>query len=138
MKPATKRKMTTWQNKLNQADEPVVKPCPVAFAGMKPGQLMLVPTARLIDDFIRALPAGTSMTTQHMRQALAKQHGAEVTCPVTTGFHLRTVAEAAVESGGDEKDMTPFWRVIDPRSPTFAKLSFDTDLIRHHRRLESL
>jgi hypothetical protein len=131
----------SWTEKLNESGEPVVKPCPVHIAGMKPGQVMLIPTPRLIDRFVRGLPPGTSLSVAQLRAGLADQFGAEVTCPITTGFHLRTVAEAAVEgaaSANDWSDVTPFWRVIDERSPTFARLSFDTSVIRHQRALEGL
>ena len=46
------------------------------------------------------------------------EHGAEVTCPVTIGYHLRTVAEAAheaLERGAALADITPFWRVLNGR-----------------------
>jgi hypothetical protein len=135
------KKVKSWTDKLNDKAEPLVKPCPTKFAGMLPGQMMLIPTPRLLDAFLRTIPAGESLTVAEMREALAKRHGAEVTCPVTTGFHLRTVAEAAVEianATGNWSDMSPFWRVIDPGSATFAKLSFDTGFIRHQRALEGL
>ncbi len=137
----TSKRQKTWNDRLNAPVKPELKPCPVNIAGMKPGQIMLIPTPEVIDAFIRKLPAGKSMTTLEMRQALAKEYGAEVTCPITTGFHLRTVAEAAVETAGDRNDwqhVTPFWRVIDEKSPTFRKLSFDTSIIRHQRALEGL
>ena len=131
----------TWTDKLADPRPPVVKPAPIAIAGMQVGQIMLVPTARLIDDFIRDIPRGRSMDARALRAALAAAHGAEVTCPITTGFHLRTVAEAAWEAvarGVPITKVTPFWRVLDTHSPTLAKLSFDTAFIRDRRALEGL
>ncbi|MER9305283.1 hypothetical protein NKJ06_29290 [Mesorhizobium sp. M0293] len=46
-----------------------------------------------------------------LRTPLAIEHGAEVTCPVTIGYHLRTVAEAAnedLERGMTLSDIAPF------------------------------
>jgi hypothetical protein len=134
-------KKKTWTDKLNDGSRPVIKPCPIAIAGMKPGQIMLVPTPRLIDEFIRDLPIGTSLTVQDLRSRMAAAHNAEVMCPITTGFHLRTVAEAAHEAivaGMAPHQVTPFWRVMDAGSPTLKKLSFDPEFVFHQRRLEGL
>jgi hypothetical protein len=134
-------KKKTWTEKLNDGSKPVVKPCPIAISGMKPGQMMLIPTPRLIDDYIRALPPGSSLTVQDLRSRMAAVHGAEVMCPITTGFHLRTVAEAAHEAvvaGAAASAVTPFWRVMDAKSATLKKLSFDPEFVLHQRRLEGL
>lgn len=66
------------------------------------------------------------MSIAELRQALAHRHGADVTCPVYTGYHLRTVAEAAYEAyraGAKLQAITPVWRVLDARAPTVGKLS---------------
>ena len=133
--------MKPWAEKLADPRPHVVKPAPIAIAGMKAGQIMLVPTARLVDDFIRSIPRGRAMDARSLRAALAAAHGAEVTCPITTGFHIRTVAEAAWEAianGTPIAKVTPFWRVLGPASPTLPKLSFDTAFIRERRALEGL
>jgi hypothetical protein len=85
----------SWTDKLNAPGEPVVKPAPTSIAGMRAGQIMLVPTARMVANFMSAIPRGASVDVQSMRRELARRHGAEVTCPIYTGSHLRTVAEAA-------------------------------------------
>ena len=131
----------SWTEKLNDPRPHQVKPAPVDIAGMKAGEVMLVPTPRLIDAFIRAIPKGTGMDVRALRRELARRHGAEVTCPITTGFHLRIVAEAAWEArqrGAAASEITPFWRVLDGRAPTTAKLSFGDAFLREQRRLEGL
>jgi len=133
--------MKTWTEKLNSEDRHQVKPAPISIAGMKAGEIMLVPTALEIDEFIRGLPEGAEMDVKSMRRAMAKAHGAEVTCPITTGFHLRTVAEAAYEAyerTGDVKAITPFWRVVNIKAPTIAKLSFGPAFVLEQRRREGL
>jgi len=133
--------MKTWAERLADPRRHVVKPAPINIAGMKAGQIMLVPTARQVDAFIRAIPRGRSMGVKALRAALAQANGAEVTCPITTGFHMRTVAEAAWESlasGTPIANITPVWRVLDAGSPTLPKLSFDTAFIRDRRELEGL
>lgn len=71
---------------------------------------------------------------------MARMHGAEVAC-ITTGFHLRTVAEAAYETyvqTGDADAITPFWRVQNTRTPTTSKLSFGSAFVREQRQREGL
>ena len=102
---------------------------------------MLVPTPRQVDEFIRSIPKGVEMDVRALRTALAVEHGAEVTCPVTIGYHLRTVAEAALEDlerGTALADITPFWRVLSSRTPTTKKLSLGAKLVDEQRRREGL
>src|SRR5690349_24529944 len=85
----------TWRERFDDPRPHEVKPCPIDIAGMKKGEVMLLPSPRLIDAFIRTIPSGVSMNTPTLRARLAKKYRAQVTCPITTGFHLRTVAEVA-------------------------------------------
>ena len=92
------KKVKSWTDKLNSQKAHEVKPAPMDIAGMKKGEIMLVPSPRIVDDFIRSIPEGTSVSVKDLRQALAGKFRAEVTCPIYTGYHLRTVAEAACEA----------------------------------------
>ena len=115
----------SWTERLNAPAEPVVKPAPSSIAGMRAGQIMLVPTAGMIADFMSAIPPGQTVDPKTMRRELAERHHAEVTCPIYTGYHLRTVAEAALEAyaaGVPVEAITPFWRVLDAASPTTGRL----------------
>ena len=128
----------SWTERLLDPKPHEVKPAPVSIAGMKKGEIM---TPRMIEAFIRSIPRGTSVDLAALRQSLPTRHGAAVTCPITTGFHLRTVAEAAFEAhqrGVSLDEITPFWRVLDARAATTKKLSFGADLIATRRRLEGL
>jgi len=131
----------SWAERLNDDRPHVVKPAPMDIAGMKAGQIMLVPSARLVDAFIRSIPRGKSMDVPTLRRRLARQHAAEVTCPITTGFHLRTVAEAAYEAhcqGAALSKITPFWRVLDEHAPTTARLPCGVAFVIRQRRREGL
>src|ERR1700730_4612091 len=131
----------SWADKLNSAKAPEVKPAPIDIAGMKKGEIMLVPSPRIVDDFSRSIPKGTSMDVRTLRKHLAKRHGAEVTCPITMGFHLRTVAEAACEAherGAKLSEITPVWRVLDADAATTKKLSRGPAFILEQRRREGL
>jgi len=117
--------MTGWADRLRDGRLHEVKPVPVNIAGMKKGQTMLVPSARIVDAFIRRLPRGRLLDTRELRARMARNYRAEVTCPITMGFVLRIVAEAAWEArqdGAPESAITPVWRVLDEDSLTLKKL----------------
>ena len=115
-----------WTAKLNTNPEPAVRPMPKARIGLRKGDLCLLPSARLVDDFIRAIPKGKAVSLIDMRATLARKHKAAGTCPVHLGYHLRTVAEAACEArdrGVPLRAITPVWRVLDADALTLKKLS---------------
>lgn len=133
--------MKSWTQRLNTPGINGIKPTPRTFGDVVEGQAMLVPTPRQVDDFIRTIPPGTAMDVRALRAGLARRHGAEVTCPVTIGYHLRTVAEAANEDigrGMPLEAVTPFWRVLDARTPTTSKLTFGAAFVAERRRQEGL
>lgn len=132
--------MKTWTDKLDDG-APVIKSTPRTMSDVIEGQPMLVPTARQVDDFIRSIPPGVKFDVRALRTALAIEHGAEVSCPVYTGYHLRTVAEAAneaLERGMPLSEVTPFWRVLDDNTPTTKRLTFGTELLKAQRAKEGL
>jgi hypothetical protein len=98
----------------------------VTRAGVEKGGRMLQPSVRLIDDFIRAVPKGEFVSNTDMRKTLAQRHKADGCCPVYTGYHLRTCAEAAIEDYERRvpiAKITPVWRVLDEKAPTLKKLT---------------
>lgn len=130
-----------WQEKLIRHTQPQVKKADKDFADIKAGQIMLIPTPLVVDEYIRQIPKGTSITQETLRRDLAQEHGAEVTCPLTSGMFVRIVAEAAYEAyenGTPLEQITPFWRVIDDQSSMARKLTFGTDFLIERRRAERL
>jgi len=131
----------SWNDKLNTPGINGIKSSPRTVGDVVEGQSMLVPTARQVDDFIRSIPEGVEMDVRALRTALAVEHGAEVTCPVTIGYHLRTIAEAAhedFERGMALSDVAPFWRVLDASTPTTGRLSFGAKFVATQRKREGL
>lgn len=131
----------SWTEKLRTSRPHEVKPAPMDIAGMKKGEIMLIPSPAIVAKFIAKIPHGKSMDVKTLRKKLARRYKAEVTCPITTGFHLRTVAEAALEAhkqGAPLDEITPFWRVLDEDAPTTAKLSCGAAFVTKRRRLEGL
>jgi hypothetical protein len=132
--------MRDWLQKLD-AGKPQLKRTERRFGDIPEGAMMLVPTARQVDDFMRTIRRGSAMSAKQLRDSLAAMHGADGTCPVTTGFHLRTVAEAAcelIERGAPISEVTPFWRVLDEKTPTTAKLTCGASFVAAQRQAEGL
>ena len=133
--------MKSWEDKLNDPRPHQVKPVPVDMSGMKKGEIMLIPTAKIVDAFIRTIGKGRSMDVPTLRARLARRYKAQVTCPITTGIYLRIVAEAAWEDhqkGAPLSRITPFWRVLDSKAPITAKLSFGAAVVKARRAAEGL
>ena len=131
----------SWQQKLDIDQQPQVKKSDKDFAGIRQGQLMLIPTPRMVDAYIRRIPRGKQVDPQTIRRDLAAENHAEVTCPLTTGIFIRIAAEAAWEQyqqGTPIRQLTPFWRVINEKSPTAKKLSFGTEFLKKMREGEKL
>ena len=117
-----------------------IRPVAEGRKRLRAGQLMLYPNGRAVDGAIRAIPEGKTRTLKELRASLAQSHGADVTCPVTTGIALRAVAEAvgdAVNAGTPLEEITPVWRVLDARSATLKRLSFDPGFILEQRAHEA-
>ncbi|MER8591114.1 hypothetical protein NKH33_05865 [Mesorhizobium sp. M1182] len=133
--------MKSWNDRLNTPGINGITPSPRTIGDVIEGQPMLVPTARQVHAFIRSIPEGMDMNVRALRTALAIEHGAEMTCPVTIGYHLRTVAEAAnedLERGMALGDVAPFWRVVGASTPTTSKLSFGAAFVAAQRKREGL
>ena len=118
----------TWAERLEASSEVDTRPVPEGRRGLAPGKTMLYPSARMVHDAIRAIPAGQTVTPRELRAALADVHGADYICPVTTARMLVIVAEAAHEAhegGTPLPAVTPVWRVLDGMGAFPKRLSFD-------------
>ncbi len=124
----------SWDQKYHGAKPPHVAVLDKPYAGLRPGQRLFIASPALLDASIRAIPSGQAMEVAALRMSLAREHGADATCPTSTAIFLRIVAERALEA---RDDPAPFWRVIAPDSPLARKLSCGPDLIRHRRALEA-
>ena len=81
--------------------------------GASPGDTMVVPAPMEVDALRKRIPAGKLATLQELRQALAKQHGVTMACPLTTGIFAWIAAHAAEEARDKGmRDITPYWRTL--------------------------
>ena len=131
----------SWKEKYETKAEPEVKVLEKKFSDIPEGNKMLIATPRLIDEYLRQIPAGHEVDLKTMRKDLAIDHLADNACPVTTGIFLRIVAERAHEEfqeGKPVSEITPFWRIINQKSPAAKKLTFGMDFINDQRQKEGL
>ena len=129
----------SWGERLAASNELDIRTVPEGRRGLVPGRTMLYPSARLVNEAIRAIPAGQTVTPKELRATLAARHGADYTCPVTTARMLLIVAEAAHEAhthGSPVADVTPVWRVIDGTGSFPKRLSFDLGAYLNRRNAE--
>ena len=130
----------TWAERLAASDGVDIRPVPEGRRGMMPGKSMLYPSARMVQEAIRGVPEGQTITPKELRASLADRYNAEYTCPVTTTMMLRIVAEAANEArqGGEApQEVAPVWRVLDAKASAMRKLTFDPAWILEERARES-
>src|SRR4030095_2169371 len=101
-----------WRERLNKPQEPKLVEIPPKMSHFGKG-MMLIPTPQLVDKMVRTIAKGELATVRDVRERLARDFVADVTCPLTTGIFLRIAAEAAEEDRADgRKRVTPYWRVV--------------------------
>ena len=117
----------------------VVKRLEKKFSDMKEGENMLIATPMIIDEYIKQIPKGINVNIKTLRRDLALTYNADTTCPLTTGIFIRIVSEAAYENflNGD-RNITPFWRVVDHESKSAIKLACGINFIKKRRIEENI
>ena len=131
----------SWTEKRDTNKEIQVKINDKKFADIPTGTRMLIPSPKIVDDFVKTIPNGSFMSTKDLRNRLAIQYDAEMTCPLVTGIFLRIISEAAYEEYQLDKNIekiTPFWRVVDPDSRLANKLTFGTEFLIQNQANENI
>lgn len=73
------------------------------------GSRMLIAPPLSYDELMRKVPHGRLITSDGVRDYLAREHGADFTCPLTAGIFMNIAARASEERGTNE---TPYWRTL--------------------------
>ena len=105
----------TWREKLENppAGLPKIVDGPEKWKKRFGGTRVLVPTPLLVDKVIQTVKKGKLITVNQIREKLAQEFNAEVTCQITTGIFIRICAEVAEEDlQSGKKRVAPYWRVI--------------------------
>ena len=129
----------TWIEKRDCNKSYKIKTIYKKFADIPEGSKMFIATPRIIDDYIKHIPYGKSTELSTMRNDLAIEYQADNTCPVTIGIFLRIVSEASYEelkSGKGIEEVTPFWRIVNPKSKLANKLECGAEFINKQRERE--
>lgn len=131
----------SWQEKLQGSRPASVEVLDKPMMGLPAGTRIFIATPLLVKKYVDAIPKGSEKSVTRLRADLAKKNKADATCPLTTGIFLRIVAEATLDerkNGLPTAKMTPFWRVIDPKSPLAKKLSCGPEFILARRKAEGI
>jgi len=101
----------TWNEKLNDSKNmPLVEEVSLEAAVRYGGKRMLLAPPLAYDAIMKKVPEGKLITTDRIREYLAKKHKADWTCPLTAGIFINIAANASDERKG--KDETPYWRTL--------------------------
>lgn len=131
----------SWSEKLHGAKPAHVSAMTTAMWGLAKGDKIFIATPILVRDYMKKIRKGSSRTIEEMRNEFAKANKADATCPMTSSIFARIAAEAALEEMEDGKPVdkiTPFWRLIDAKSPIAKKLSCGAAFVAKMRRAEGI
>ena len=97
---------------------------------------LLIPAPREVDEVMRQVPRGKLATINEIRAALARKHGTDMTCPLTTGIFAWIAANAAAEAAAaGETNTTPYWRTLKSDGQLNAK--YPGGVAEQKKRLEA-
>jgi len=100
-------KIKTWREKLEKD-----QPRKIVDDPRSKGKL-LIPKPLDVDALIKKVGKGKLATVDQIRQRLARDFGADSTCPLCTGIFLRIAAGAAEEDlDKGITEITPYWRIV--------------------------
>ena len=108
------RRRKSWREKLaDSKDLPKV----VAITGKMTKRYgtgtVAIPAPQEVDAIMRRVPRGKVITINEIRNLVAKDHGATIGCPMTTGIFAWIAAHAAEEAAAEgEANVTPYWRTL--------------------------
>lgn len=108
------RKRKSWREKLAETkDLPKVVPIPPGMQKQWGTGTMVIPAPAEVDEIMKKIPKGKLITINHLRETLARKHGATIGCPITAGIFARIAAGAAEEEEAEgKKRITPYWRTL--------------------------
>jgi len=104
----------SWQEKLaDSKDLPRVELITEKMSQRWGTGTVVIPAPVEVDEIMRSVPVGKLITIDHIREKLAKKHGATIGCPLTTGIFAWVAAHAAEEASAEGKEnITPYWRTL--------------------------
>ncbi len=133
-------KKMTWRDKLQHS-----KDLPKIVTLNEKGRIhwhaetMVVPAPLEVDARMAQVPRGQVITTDLIRQDIARVHGADIGCPLTTGIFAWIAANAAAEDLAEGRaDATPYWRTLKAGGELNPKYPGGVEAQRAHLEAEGL
>lgn len=103
----------SWREKMHNPNLPKLVDVPPNMQKRFGNGVMLIPSPREVEKFVRTVRKGRLATISQVREALARKYAADTTCPLVTGIFLHIAAEVAEEDAAAGKaKVTPYWRVV--------------------------
>lgn len=127
----------SWQEKLNDSkDLPKVGKITGKMCKKWGKGTMVIPAPKEVDAIMRRVKPGKLITINEIRQKLARKHGVDVGCPITTGIFAWIAAHAADEAEAEGKTrITPYWRTLKAGGELNAK--YPGGIANLRRRLQT-
>lgn len=107
-------KRKTWREKLaDSKDLPKVVPLNDRMSKRWGTGTVAIPAPANVDAIMKTVPRGKLITINEIRMRVAKNQGATIGCPITTGIFAWIAAHAAEEAAAEgAKKITPYWRTL--------------------------
>jgi hypothetical protein len=108
------RRKRSWREKLADCkDFPKVSVIDDKLSKRWGAGTCVIPAPLEVDAAMKKVTRGKLTTIDALRKALAKKHGATITCPITTGIFAWISAHAAHEAESEgARRITPYWRTL--------------------------
>jgi len=108
------RRKKTWREKFETANgHPKVIALGADLRRRWGGGPCGIATPKMVDALMKKVPRGKVTTINEIRAALARDNGADIACPITTGIFAVIAAHVAAEDRAKRKrGATPYWRTL--------------------------
>jgi hypothetical protein len=127
----------TWQEKLaDSKDLPKIVQMKGEASRWGKGS-MVVAAPMEVKELMDRVPKGRLATINDLRAALARKHGTDLACPLTTGIFSWIAANAAAEASAQgKKRVTPYWRTLKNKGELNPKYPGGVAALREHLEAE--
>ena len=127
----------TWAEKLrDNKDLPKIAKIDAKLSARWGTGTCVVPAPVEVKELMDKVPKGKLTSINELRAALAKKHGTDIACPITTGIFAWIAANAAEEAAAaGAKRITPYWRTLKTGGELNPKYPGGLDELR--RKLEA-
>jgi hypothetical protein len=108
------KKKKSWREKLSESkDLPRVQEVTATMSQRWGTGKFVIPAPMEVDKIMKKVPEGRLTTINQIRAVLARKHGVNFVCPITSGIFAWVAAHAAEEDAAEgKKDIAPYWRTL--------------------------